>query len=94
MSAEGFARIAARVAELRALTPDPRDGVHPVTEAAAETARSIARAVLAMGHKPHMFPVDEGGCTVECDPVDVHISADGRVASVVTLAEGDEDSDG
>lgn len=92
MSADGFARIAARVAELRALTPDSREGIYPASEAAAETARSIARAMLAMGHRPGMVPVpgECGGVLVECDAVDVYIDADGRVASVVTIAEGDE----
>ncbi len=32
-----------------------------------------------------------GGCLVDVGNVDVYISADGRVRSVVTLAEGDDD---
>lgn len=99
MSAENFARINARLAELRALTPDPREGIYPASEAAAATARNVARAMLAMGRKPHTYATPDtappdaqcGGCTVECDEVDVYVSADGRIASVVTLMEGDDD---
>ena len=56
--------------------------------------------MLALGKAPHCYPgpdcdvptdATRGGCTVEVDEVDVHISADGRVRSVVALAEGDED---
>lgn len=101
MSAEDFARIAARVAELQSLAPDMAEGFRPVSDEAAATARRIARAMVAMGHRPHLYPTPDdapdapprGGCTVECDAVDVYIGADGRVRSVVTLAEGDDDGD-
>ena len=102
MSAEDFARIAARVAELRSLAPDMAEGFRPVSDEAAATARRIARAMVAMGRTPHIYPTPDtapadaqrGGCTVECDAVDVYITADGRVRSVVTLTEGDDDDDG
>lgn len=100
MSAEDFARLAARIAGLQALAPT--EGFRPVSDEAAATARRIARAMVAMGRKPHFYATHDdaadapprGGCTVECDEVDVYINADGRIASVVTLAEGDDDDDG
>jgi hypothetical protein len=57
--------------------------------------------MVAMGRKPHFYATHDdaadapprGGCTVECDEVDVYINADGRIASVVTLAEGDDDGE-
>ena len=101
MSAEDFARIAARIAGLQALAPDAAEGFRPLSDEAAATARRIARAMVAMGRKPHFYATHDdaadapprGGCTVECDEVDVYINADGRIASVVTLAEGDDDGE-
>ena len=98
--ARDLASLAARLAELRVLTPDPREGIFPVSDEAATTARRVGRLMLALGKAPHCYPgpdcdvptdATRGGCTVEVDEVDVHISADGRVRSVVALAEGDED---
>ena len=89
----------ARLAELRVLTPDPREGIFPVSDEAAATARRIGRIMLALGREPRTFPAPDevpadatrGGCSVEVNEADVHISADGRVWSVVTGAEGDDD---
>lgn len=98
--ARDLASLAARLAELRVLTPDPREGIFPVSDEAATTARRVGRLMLALGKAPHCYPgpdcdvptdATRGGCTVEVDEVDVYISADGRVRSVVALAEGDED---
>ena len=98
--ARDLASLDARLAELQALPPDPREGIYAVSAEAAETARMIGRLMLALGKAPHCYPgpdcdvptdATRGGCTVEVDEVDVHISADGRVRSVVALAEGDED---
>jgi hypothetical protein len=87
-----IARINARIAELRAMEPDPVGGFYPISNEAATTARRVARAMLAMGRRPGMVVApDPGGALVECEAVDVYIDADGRVASVVTLMEGDED---
>lgn len=96
--ARDLASLAARLAELRVLTPDPREGIFPVSAEAAETARMIGRLMLALGRAPHCFPgpdrvpadATRGGCTVEVDEVDVCVASDGRVVSVVTLMEGDE----
>lgn len=73
--------------------------VHPVSAEAAATARRIGRIMLALGREPRTFPAPDevpadatrGGCSVEVNEADVHISADGRVWSVVTGAEGDDD---
>jgi hypothetical protein len=101
--ARDVASLDARLAELRALTPAPREGIHPVSDEAATTARRIGRLMLALGHHPVAFPgpdddvptgATHGGCTVETAEADVYITADGRVRSVVTLAEGDDDDDG
>ncbi len=97
--ARDVASLDARLAELRSLTPAPREGIHPVSDEAATTARRIGRLMLALGHTPRAYPAPDevpadathGGCTVECDEADVYVTADGRVRSVVTLAEGDED---
>lgn len=92
MSAEDIARINARIAELRAMEPDPVGGFYPITAACAVTARRIARSMVAMGHRPGMVVgPDPGGALVECEAVDVYVDADGRVASVVTLTEEDDD---
>jgi hypothetical protein len=96
--ARDLAALDARLAELQALTPDAREGIHPVSAEAAATARRIGRIVLAIGWEPHPSPgpdcdvptgATRGGCLVDVGNVDVYISADGRVRSVVTLAEGD-----
>lgn len=88
-----------RLAELRVLTPDPREGIFPVSDEAATTARRVGRLMLALGKAPHCYPGPDcdvptdatcGGCTVEVDEVDVYVASDGRVVSVVTLMEGDE----
>lgn len=96
--ARDLAALDARLAKLQALTPDERTGIHPVSAEAAATARRIGRIVLAIGWEPHPFPdcdvptdATRGGCLVDVGNVDVYISADGRVRSVVTLAEGDDD---
>ncbi len=94
-----LAALDARLAELQALTPDAREGIHPVSAEAAATARRIGRLMLALGREPRTFLAPDevpagatrGGCSVEVDEADVYISADGRVRSVVTLAEGDDD---
>ena len=96
--ARDLAALDARLAELQALTPDPREGIFPVSDEAATTARMIGRLMLALGRAPHCFPGPDrvpadatcGGCTVEVDEVDVCVASDGRVVSVVTLMEGDE----
>ena len=96
--ARDLAALDARLAELQALTPDARDGIHPVSAEAVATARMIGRLMLALGRAPHCFPGPDrvpadatcGGCTVEVDEVDVCVASDGRVVSVVTLMEGDE----
>ncbi len=96
--ARDLASLAARLAELRVLTPDPREGIFPVSDEAATTARRVGRLMLALGKAPHCFPGPDrvpadatcGGCTVEVDEVDVYVASDGRVVSVVTLMEGDE----
>ena len=94
MSAEDFARINARIAELRAMEPDPVGGFYPISAAAAVTAKRLARAMVAMGHRPGMVVgPDPGGALVECDAVDMYIDAEGRVVSVVTLTEGDDDGE-
>lgn len=101
MSAEDYPRnarivasINARIAELRAMEPDPVGGFYPITAACAVTARRIARAMVAMGHRPGMVVgPDPGGALVECEAVDVYVDADGRVASVVTLTEEDDDGE-
>lgn len=97
--ARDLASLDARLAELQALPPDPREGIYAVSAEAAETARMIGRLMLALGREPRTFPAPDkvpadatrGGCSVEVDEADVYISADGRVRSVVTLAEGDDD---
>jgi len=97
--ARDLAALDARLAELQALTPDAREGIHPVSAEAAATARRIGRIMLALGREPRTFPAPDevpadatrGGCSVEVNEADVHISADGRVWSVVTGAEGDDD---
>jgi len=92
VSVDGIARINARIAELRAMEPDPVGGFYPISDAAAVTAKRLARAILAMGHRPGMVVgPDPGGVLVDTELVDVYIDADGRVESVVTLMEGDED---
>ncbi len=96
--ARDLASLDARLAELQALPPDPREGIYAVSAEAAETARMIGRLMLALGRAPHCFPGPDrvpadatcGGCTVEVDEVDVCVASDGRVVSVVTLMEGDE----
>lgn len=94
MSAEDFARINARIAELRAMEPDPVGGFYPISDAAAVTAKRLARAMVAMDHCPGLVVgPDPGGALVECEAVDVYIGADGRVASVVTLTEEDDDGE-
>lgn len=99
--ADTIAALDARLAEMRALTPDPREGIYPVSDDAAATARRIGRLMLALGHTPRTFPAPDevpadatrGGCSVETPEADVYIAHDGRVRSVVTLAEGDDDGD-
>jgi hypothetical protein len=101
VSAEDFSRnarinacINARIAELRAMEPDPVGGFYPISAAAAVTAKRLARAMVAMGHRPGMVVgPDPGGALVECDAVDMYIDAEGRVVSVVTLTEGDDDGE-
>ena len=101
MSAEDFSRnarinacINARIAELRAMEPDPVGGFYPISAAAAVTAKRLARAMVAMGHRPGMVVgPDPGGALVECYAVDMYIDAEGRVVSVVTLTEGDDDGE-
>lgn len=97
--ARDLASLDARLAELQALPPDPREGIYAVSAEAAETARMIGRLMLALGKAPHCYPgpdcdvptdATRGGCTVEVDEVDVCVASDGRVVSVVTLMEGDE----
>jgi hypothetical protein len=93
VSVDGIARINARIAELRAMEPNHAEGFFPITAAASVTANRIARAMLAMGQRPGMVALQDvsGAVLVECDAVDAYIDADGRVTSVVTLIEGDED---
>ena len=97
--ARDLASLTARLAELRVLTPDPREGIFPVSDEAATTARRVGRLMLALGKAPHCYPgpdcdvptdATRGGCTVEVDEVDVCVASDGRVVSVVTLMERDE----
>lgn len=85
-------RVDARLAALARLSPeDERDGFESVTAHARETARRIARVMLALGGTPHIYPgTDRGGCHVEVDVVTVFIDGVGRVASVVTMETGDE----
>ena len=65
-----------------------------ISAAAAVTAKRLARAMVAMGHRPGMVVgPDPGGALVECDAVDMYIDAEGRVVSVVTLTEGDDDGE-
>ena len=74
-------RITARLDELRALAPGWLDGEGvPPTPAALTAAEHIARIIAACDQTPRIYPTPEGGATVECEPVDVCVGADGRIA--------------
>jgi len=89
-----LARVDARLERLARLTPeDEREGFESVTFPARETARNLARVILALGATPHIYPgTDRGGCHVEVDAVTVYIAGDGRVVCVVTLEPGDDET--